>query len=198
MTDFKDTYDAIYAAEMAKIDQLTKQFEDRYRKTFSIQTYVQDGFEKVCDVIAHGSDWRYKNINKELMYSTHTSWVYFIVENLLIVKCGETGNPLGIPMTWGYLNEETQPVRNSKCRFGRLQNGDGTDAFIRSSLRESINNGSNVSLWAKKCKIHTLTESLSGHDRVVQTTIHKSVELMYLEHFKNELGILPKLNKASK
>jgi hypothetical protein len=176
-----------------------KEFDRNREKTLNINEYINDGFEKVCDVTKYGVDWMYKNINKDLMYSDHNSWVYFIVENETIVKCGETGNPLGIPEQRGYLWEyPIQPVGNSKSRFGRLRKGDGTDAFIRAGLRKSINSGNIVSLWAKKCKIHTLAESLQGQTRRVETTIHKSVELMYLEHFKSNAGHLPLLNKSLK
>jgi hypothetical protein len=109
-----------------------KEFDRNREKTLNINEYINDGFEKVCDVTNYGVDWMYKNINKDLMYSDHNSWVYFIVENETIVKCGETGNPLGIPEQRGYLWEyPIQPVGNSKSRFGRLRKGDGTDAFIR-------------------------------------------------------------------
>lgn len=164
-------------------------------QVLNINSYICDGFEKVCDVDNRYSDWVYRNINKELMFSTHTSWVYFVVENETIVKCGETGNPLGIPEQRSYRWDlPTQPVASSKCRFGRLRKGDGTDSYIRQELR----NKSNVSLWAKKCKLHMLNESLGGIVRQVDTSIHKHLEQMYLEHFKNEAGHLPLLNKSSK
>lgn len=168
-------------------------------KILNVNTYINDGFQKVCDVETYcGSEWKYKNINKELMFSSHTSWVYFIVENETIVKCGETGNPLGIPETRTYNWGPTQPIGSSKCRFGRLRRGDGTDSYIRQELRNSIESGNIVSLWAKKCKLHVLNESLGGVVRQVDTSIHKHLEQMYLEHFKNEAGRLPVLNKASK
>jgi hypothetical protein len=182
-------------------NEIQARWEEFYRKRdqiLNINNYINDGFEKVCDVMNHGVDWVYKNINKDLMYSNHSSWVYFIVENETIVKCGETGNPLGIRESYASMMYEVQPVGHSKCRFGRLRKGDGTDAYIRRELRKSINAGNTVSLWAKKCKIHVLNESLGGQTRLVETTIHKSVELLYLEHFKDQAGRLPLLNKASK
>lgn len=179
----QDDFDIRWEQLMAKREQV-----------FNINNYICDGFEKVCDVENYYSEWRYKNINKELMFSSHTSWVYFIVENETIVKCGETGNPLGIPEQRSYHFGPTQPISSSKCRFGRLRKGDGTDSFIRQELR----NKDNVSLWAKKCKLHVLNESLGGVTRQVDTSIHKHLEQMYLSHFKNEAGRLPYLNKASK
>lgn len=179
----QDDFDIRWEQLMAKREQV-----------FNINNYICDGFEKVCDVENYYSEWRYKNINKELMFSSHTSWVYFIVENETIVKCGETGNPLGIPEQRSYYMGPTQPISSSKCRFGRLRKGDGTDSFIRRELQ----NKENVSLWAKKCKLHVLNESLGGVTRQVDTSIHKHLEQMYLTHFKNEAGRLPYLNKASK
>jgi len=176
---------------------MTTPTSKRWAKIFNINSYMVDGFEKVCDVENSYSEWRYKNINCDLMYSLHNSWVYFIVENETIVKCGETGNPLGIRETRNHYGE-IQPIGSSKCRFGRLRNGDGTDSYIRSELRNSIKCGNNISLWAKKCKLYVLDESLGGIIRSVDTSIHKHLELLYLEHFKEHAGRLPLLNKASK
>lgn len=175
--------------------QILKSREKR-ANILNINTYINDGFQKVCEVENYYSEWTYKNINKELMFSDHTSWVYFIVENQTIVKCGETGNPLGIPESRSYGTR--QPVASSKCRFGRLRRGDGTDSYIRDELRASINAGNIVSLWAKKCKLHTLNESVGGDIQTVHTSIHKHLEQLYLENFKMTSGCLPRLNKASK
>jgi hypothetical protein len=167
-------------------------------KIYNINLYVQDGFKKVCDVRADGSTWVYKNIDRDIMFSDHTSWVYFIVHNDIIKKVGETGNPLGIKEVHQYVGYERQPISSSKCRFGRLRNGDGTDEYIRSSLNPYINAGQNVSLWAKKCNTVTVTESISGWSRAIETSSHKALELMYLNYFKDEVGYLPELNKAKK
>ena len=167
-------------------------------KILNINSYINDGFEKICDVETNYSEWRYKNINRDLMYSLHNSWVYFIVEGETIVKCGETGNPLGIRETRSYHSGETQPVASSKCRFGRLRTGDGTDSYIRRELRDNIKAGINVSLWAKQCKLHVLNESLGGVIQEVDTSIHKSLEQLYLQYFKRHANRLPRLNKASK
>jgi hypothetical protein len=176
-----------------------EQLMEKRNHAFNINNYINDGFEKVCEVKEYYSEWMYININKELMFSNHNSWVYLIVLNENIVKCGETGNPLGIPEQRSYRWEyPIQPIGNSKCRFGRLRKGDGTDSYIRRELRDSIKAGNNVSLWAKKCKLHVVTESLGGKSRLVDTSIHKHLEQMYLEHFKDQGGRLPWLNKASK
>jgi hypothetical protein len=170
----------------------------RQARAVNINSYLADGFEKVCDVIGDYNEWQYKNINRELMYSTHKSWVYFVVENEEIVKCGETGNPLGIRETYGSVRYETQPVGSSKCRFGRLRKGDGTDGYIRESLYDRMKAGYKISLWAKKCRMHVLKENIGGIEQKVDTSFHKSLEQMYLNNFKFHTGNLPRLNKASK
>ena len=181
-----------------EFDKRVKQMLAQREKVLNINSYIADGFEKVCNVENFGSHWRYKNINQDLMYSSHNSWVYFVVENNTIVKCGETGNPLGIKEKRGWATGEIQPITTSECRFGRLRRGDGTDNYIRSQLYKSIQAGNKVSLWAKKCKLHVLNESLGGIIREVDTSIHKSLEQMYLQHFKQHAGHLPLLNKSTK
>jgi hypothetical protein len=165
------------------------------QKVFNINTYVNEGFQKVCEVVPqYYLQWRYKNINRELLYSDHRSWVYFIVENETIVKCGETGNPLGICSAY----EGEQPAKNTKSRFGRLRSGDNTDFYIRESLKESIDAGNIVSLWAKKCPIYTVKETVGGVETNIPVTSHKNLEMAYLDLFKQQGKKLPILNKATK
>jgi hypothetical protein len=167
------------------------------QKVFNINTYVNEGFQKVCEVVPqYYLQWRYKNINRELLYSDHRSWVYFIVENETIVKCGETGNPLGLAEAHYY--DEVQPRSNTKSRFGRLRAGDGTDFYIRESLKESIDAGNIVSLWAKKCPIYTVKETVGGVETNIPVTSHKNLEMAYLDLFKQRGKKLPILNKATK
>lgn len=180
-------------------EEKIQSYQARIAKIFNINSYIDDGFEKVCDVFNNYSDWCYQNINEELMFSPHKSWVYFIVENETIVKCGETGNPLGIAeqrnQDWRW---PLQPVGSSACRLGRLRKGDGTDSYIRRSLKESINRGVGVSIWVKKCQIYYSNEKINGVITPIDTTVHKQLEQMYLNHFKENGGSLPRLNKASK
>ena len=177
---------------------ITKHLKHR-EKVLDIKNYIKDGFVKVCDVedVGYGREWKYKNINRDLMFSSHNSWVYFIVENNTIVKCGETSVPLGIEggrrQRW---SDEDQPKKGTKCRFGRLRSSDSTDQFIRHELRANIRKGSTVSLWAIKCEIQTITETINGIKCSVNTTIHHHMEQLYLEYFINETGFLPDLNKG--
>lgn len=186
---------------MATSDNFEQEFRRREKhreKILNINNYIDDGFEKICDVVDCCGKWKYKNINQELMFSPHNSWVYFIVENKTIVKCGETGLPLGIKETGWHYMWETQPVSNTKSRLGRIRGGDGTDYFIRNELQASIRAGNNVSIWAKKCPLRKINESIGGVIQPVTTSIHKNLEKLYLEYFTLETGYLPKLNKETK
>jgi hypothetical protein len=170
------------------------------QKIFNIKNYIEDGFEKVCDVLStkDATEWFYSNINEELMYSDHRSWIYFLVIDNAIVKCGETGNPLGIPSKNKFL-KETQPVTGTKSRFGRLRKQPGdTDQYLRESVVPYISNGHKVSLWAKKCPILNKEVKVAGQTTKVPTTMHKDLEIMYLEYFKTNAFCLPMFNKATK
>lgn len=162
-------------------------------KILHIKNFKNDGFQKVCDVREEGySRWCYTHINQELMFDLHRSWVYAITLDDVIVKLGETGNPLGIKMSDG------QPKLGSQCRLGRYRNGDGTDNYIRRELHHYLNNNHRVSFWAKKCPIKTLSESIAGESIMVSNTIHKSLELAYLQYFQDSIHCLPMLNKSHK
>lgn len=166
-------------------------------KIFNINNFVNDGFEKVCDVIL-ADGWKYKNINQDLMFSSHRSWVYFIVCGKTVVKVGETGNPLGIEESYLYGDFELQPATNSKSRFGRLRKGDNTDAYIREALRTRLIAGERISLWAKKCSIVVVNESIGGNKKSVVTSKHKSIEQEYLKYFETFARRFPELNKIKK
>ena len=179
----------------------------------SINNFVNDGFKRVCDVVQlTNGKWFYENIDQDLMYSDHSSWVYFIVIDGDIVKCGETGNPLGIRKTLkkdsyrrsdGSIIREDQPIAGTMSRFGRLANQSGGSSDTDVSLRESISpfykNGKTISLWARKCKIvESEPMMIFGKMRTASTTIHKALEMEYLEFFKREAHTLPLLNKSTK
>lgn len=170
------------------------------QKIFNIKNYIEDDFKKVCDVLStkDATEWFYSNINEELMYSEHCSWIYFLVIDSTIVKCGETGNPLGIPSKNKFL-KETQPITGTKSRFGRLRKQPGdTDQYLRESVIPYIENGHKVSLWAKKCPILNKHVKIAGQTATVPTTMHKDLEIMYLEYFKANAFCLPLFNKATK
>ena len=74
-----------------------------------IDNLKPDGFEKVCDVRDSGyCQWNYANMNDQLMFADHRSWVYAITQNNIVVKIGESGNPLGIKMPDGQPKVGTQ------------------------------------------------------------------------------------------
>ena len=180
-------------------NQYSEKININREKIFNVKNYINDGFEKVCDVLPlKNKEWVYSKINKDLMFSEHRSWVYFLVIDSSIVKCGETGNPLGIPSKNQYLNE-MQPVTGTTSRFGRLrkQLGD-TDEYLRESVVPYVLNGHAVSLWAKKCPIINKQVLIAGETKTVPTTMHKDLEKMYLEYFKTQAYCLPLFNKATK
>jgi hypothetical protein len=182
----------------------------------SINNFIKDGFEKVCDVIElTNGKWYYENIDQNLMYSDHTSWVYFIVIDGDIVKCGETGNPLGIRKALkkdncrksdGTIIREAQPVAGTMSRFGRLANHSSstsrsfdTDVVLRESISPFYKNGKTISLWARKCEIvESAPMMILGEMSTASTTIHKALEMEYLEFFKREANTLPLFNKSTK
>lgn len=179
---------------------------DFYKKRYDsldIRHFVSEGFQKVCDVDARSQvhEWWYFNINKELMYSPHSSWVYFIVIDDSVVKVGESGNPLGLKNQSYYdFNNlrETQPTGGSKARLARLRKGDGTDRFLREELTPYLHAGHSVSIWAKKCPVKSINENIGGRQIDIPAMVHKHMEIAYLEHFKKNFGHLPYFNKATK
>jgi hypothetical protein len=167
---------------------------------FNIRHYKKDGFEKVCEVMINPfkGGWSYKNINHNLMYSDHRSWMYFIVLDDEIVKSGETGNPLGIQESWQYGDHDVQPKSGSTSRLGRYRNGDNTDSYIRDALRSAILEGQTVSFWAKKCPVKVIREQVGNELVEIKHTIHKDLEQAYFTNFLNQSNCLPRLNKIKK
>ena len=167
--------------------------ERELNNALDINTYIADGFVKVCDVRNdYRNNWFYDNIKKELMFSEHRSWVYFIVVDNEIVKVGETGNPLGVPM-----KNSNQPKTGSEGRFGRYRAGDLTDWFIREDLEQEVKEG-RVSLWARRCEMVSVSISVGGCEDVTLTSFHKDLEMRYLDFVYTQTGSLPRLNKARK
>lgn len=164
----------------------------------NINDYVKDGFVKVCTVAQDSSGhWHYKEINQAVMYSSHNSWIYFIVVDEEIVKCGETGNPLGIMSTTWSGHAELQPITGTKSRLGRYRKGDGTDCYIRENLRDYVGKDQ-VSIWALRCEKVVTEVTIAGKKHATKASIHKDLELEYLNHFFKIDGRLPLLNKAHK
>ena len=173
---------------------------------FNIENFKEEGFQKICDVFLdkndNGNKWIYKNINIPLMYGGHNSWVYFIVVDDNIVKCGETEQPLGIKST-KYIGLDRQPITGTKSRFGRLANmpfdtntkDGGTDFVIRELIKTHLENNCNVNLWARKCEIFEQTVLVAGQEKRIEFTFHKDLEKIYLDLFKRNAGSYPELNK---
>jgi hypothetical protein len=157
---------------------------------YNILNYICDGFQHVADVVCHPNlEWSYSNANLELLFSPHTSWVYFIVRALEIVKCGETEKPLGIR----YSREINQPIPNSTCRFGGYRRG-VSEWFIRDALK----NCTDVSIWARKCDIVEQRVMAAGTEQIMKSYHHKALEKWYLENFFHQSGYIPFLNPITK
>jgi hypothetical protein len=163
-----------------------------------INTYLIDGFKPVCKVAdpsGEGIEWFYEDINEELLFDEHRSWVYFIVVDGKIWKVGETGNPLGIRYKRG---TSKQPLPGSRSRLGRYRNGDESDWVVRRRLAESISDGSTVEFYAKKCPIAAVEVTIAGNKENVGSAVHKDLEMEYLDFIFENTGSLPRLNKARK
>lgn len=162
-------------------------------KALNIKSYVADGFSKVCDVEQDiNGNWFYSDINESMMYAQHKSWIYFIVSKNEIVKIGETGNPLGIRQ-----KTANQPKTGTEGRIGRYRSGDNTDAFIREELSSEVRAGQ-VSIWARRCEMISVTVSIGGEQDETVTSFHKDLEMRYLDLVYTKTGQLPRLNKARK
>lgn len=155
-----------------------------------IGTYVVDGFAKVCDVEPNvWQTWLYKNIDESLMYSSHRSWVYMIVDNKEIVKVGETSKTLGLRQ-----KKNNQPKTGSKSRLGRYREGDTTDAVIRGALEMAVSQG-RVSIWARQCQMHKINLRFNGQEDEAMTTCHEDIEKKYLDLIFSAAKRYPRLNK---
>lgn len=161
-----------------------------------IRHYSNDGLIKLCNVRpGTNSRWLFTSINEELMYSTHRSWVYFIVVGNKIYKIGETGNPLGISKV-----RSDQPIGGTRSRMGRLANHQGlpdTDVTIRLSLAEAVNNNK-VSIWVRKCDIAMKQVQVGNGIIKLQTAFHKDLEMQYLDYIYCYTNQYPELNKLRK
>ena len=160
------------------------------RPRLDIRSYINDGFEHVCNVKEYQGTWIYEKQGR-YMYDPHTSWVYAITSGSEIKKIGESGNPLGIK------GAGNQPKSGSTSRLGRYKDGAGTDAHIRASLQSDIQSGKTVSIWAKKCAIISTPITIDGMSTVVNSAIHKELEKEYLDYIKKgNSGNYPDLNKG--
>ena len=160
-----------------------------------INTYISDGFKKVCTVLDDGTGgWIYHNTDHSLMFDNHTSWIYFIVLLSEIVKVGETGNPLGVMST----TEPGQPKIGTMSRLGRYRRHSGsTDERVREELREHVVKGE-VSIWARKCELTKVSIMVGGQLSETYMSIHKDLEMRYLDHIHRTTGSLPRLNLCRK
>ncbi len=165
------------------------------KNPFDISNFEKDGFKYVCDAeydLLTGK-WVYSNIQERLMFSKHYGWVYAIVVDDIIVKIGETGNPLGIRNT--KKNSLNIVVESTRSRLGRLiYFPTGTDFVIRQALK----NEKNIKIYAKKCIPAKTSTMIGGKRKQLRPRPNKEVELAYLDLFMELTGKRPRLNKARK
>ena len=119
--------------------------------------------------------------------------MYFIVKGDVIVKCGESGNPLLLETK----GKNPRWKKGTFSRLGRYINGCTTDTVIREELYNDVKKGK-VSIWAKRLPVTSVTVNVMGEEKVVERSIHKDLEMVYLDHFVTEYGRLPVLNKGRK
>jgi len=152
-------------------------------------------WKKVCSVKAYRDEWRYTDIDQNVMFSPHRSWVYAITVDKEIVKIGETGNPLGIKPRYDYELSEVhlQPIIGTKCRLGRYRKGGESDQIVRESLRKETRNGS-VEIYAYMCPEAVIDLVIIDQELPVSAQIHKQLEKMILDRIKKIDGCYPALN----
>lgn len=162
----------------------------------NINHYTTMDFKKVCKVNENSGKWYYSEIDKDIMFADHRSWVYVITLSQIIVKAGETEQPLGIkgsrncdPKSW-----EIQPITGTRSRLGRYRNGDGTDRRIREHLYNDIKKGKTVEIYAYKCPIVSHVYNINGKLITINSAVHKGVEKSFLDYFVENTGSLPILN----
>lgn len=163
----------------------------------NINHYSTMNWQKVCKVNPHNNHWYYSEINKDLMFSDHRSWVYAITVDQKIAKIGETGQPLGIEGARNYNSStwEIQPKTGTQSRLGRYRKGDGTDERIRESLNEAVNTAeTSVEIYVVKCPTFSYQFNLNDKTVPIKSAIHKDLEKVLLDYYVANTGKLPPLN----
>lgn len=175
-----------------------------YASDLNIKDIKDFSFQKVCRIENYNVcknthprwkiEWLYTEINQDLLYSDHRSWVYFITCNGNIMKIGETGNPLGIRKK---AKDDNQPLCATTNRLGRynryIPSGD-SDQFVREYMYDYIQNNSLVEIWAYKCPIVEIECEFNGEKIKVNSTIHKHLEKKLIDYYINYTGRYPVLN----
>lgn len=186
-------------------------------KSISIRPWQKDGFIKVADAkffyttettnYYNHYEFDYYNVNHELMFSSHNSWIYCITLNNFIIKIGETGNRLGLPYSGTkrlkYRYHYDNPKSGSKSRLGRLKasyyNEYDTDYKIRESLYKHTKHDKDIiSVWAKKCEKQACDIPIGGNIVRTEQTTHKFQEMAYLDLFYKKCKDYPILNSCRK
>lgn len=154
-------------------------------------------FAPVCrvNIDSASGHWYYSEINTELMYSSHRSWVYCLVIDGEIVKIGESGNPLGIPSRVRDYSE-AQPLKATTSRLGRYRAGDQSDARVREYIAGYLleHPGSCVEFWARACPVDSIDMLVGVGMITVENQHHKHLEKALLDYYHERVGRYPVCN----
>ncbi len=169
--------------------------------TTNIEHYEPMGFKRICRVQLDDDNesWYYSNIDMDLMFSPHRSWLYLITVNGQVWKIGETGNPLGLhPARITGEHPEIQPITGTQSRLGRYRKGDGTDSRCRAELRANITQGDLVEFWARECPKTPVDIELNDYVISIHSHHHKDLEMALIDYFVKFNGRLPPGNLSRK
>ena len=173
-------------------------------KSIHVQEILSDGFKRVCEVWKESTPkkWFLINADKNILFSTHTSWVYVIVIADHVYKLGQTSVPLGIPSSKTILKIgdefHIQPKVGTTSRLGRLISGDDTDQKIREALTPYLKDGESIQIWAKSCPINHITVNIGGQTKIAISTHQEEIEGHYFDFILEKVGALPPGNPIKK
>lgn len=170
-----------------------------------VQHHLKLDINHICDIhpLSTTDRWYYYNINHQLMFSDHRSWIYFITVDSEIVKIGETEQPLGIlPKARGCLGPDNsmQPISGSTNRLGRYATMKtasnspriDTDEFVREELDNDVKSNK-VAFWAFQSQILIRQAGIF----LVESAAHKRLEKLLITKFIEVTGTIPRCNKGN-
>ena len=172
---------------------------DIFNKGITRSILMCDGFELACTVANNNGQWCYPKLNPKFLgiEGQPHSYVYAICVDEEIVKIGETGNPIMLAYRSYRPGGPIRIRTGSKSRLGRYMNGCSTDECIRESLREEVAQGK-VTIIVKECEIKKTTETILGKTVEIGASVHKELELYYLDTYQEHYGNYPLLNVCRK
>lgn len=167
--------------------------------------YIHDlkgiDWKKVCNVHSTriGNYWYYSEIDRDIMFSQHRSWVYAITHQGHIKKIGETGNPLGVEGCYSYDSifiKESQPKIGTQSRLGRYRKNDGSDLIVREGLRQETLNNKGIEIYAYQCPESEIELVINDQMVTVKSQINKQLEKIILDKIREVDGCYPFFNSG--